>query len=271
VGFMDACARVLFAAMVAAFVAGEDLDALFRRADRDPAALVPLIHAASTAVAAAPTDTAIPIADRLAPYARRVFLAPGEVPGMERVGMVMHAIARGETLSGIARRHRIGTGLVSRLNPTRGPLVVGRGLKLLDATAAPVSVVISLHRYRLLAWRGKLLLASFPVSVGKPATPTPLGETVVAVRARDPEWRDPDTGRLFAPRDPGNVLGGYWLGFDPLPERRFRGIGIHGFTAERPETWLETASSHGCIRLAQEDIAVLFDLALPGAKVVVRP
>ena len=43
----------------------------------------------------------------------------------------------------------------------------------------------------------------------------------------DPQWKDPVSGQVFAPHDPGNLLGGYWMALDPegLGED---GIGFHG-------------------------------------------
>ncbi len=249
--------------------AGAELEALFARADRDPAGVVPLIVAGSEVVIAATPERAAKLADRLTPYCRRVFLSPELVPGMEGLGVGLHVVAAKETASGIARRHRLGAGMIARLN-RRPELVPGRPLKLIDAAAVPMALVVSRTRFRLLVWHGRTLVAAFPVSVGKSGQETPLGVTTIAVSVRDPEWRDPDTHKLFAPKDPGNVLGGFWMGFDPLPDASFRGIGIHGYTAEHPDAWLEKRSSHGCVRLAQEDIAAVFDLVLPGCKVAVR-
>lgn len=246
-----------------------DLEALFVRADRDPAGVVPLIVAGSAAVIEAVPDRAAKLADRLTPYCRRVFMSPELVPGMETLGVGLHVIAPKETASGIARRHGIGTGMIGRLN-RRDVLVPGRPLKVIDAAAVPIALVVSRARFRLLVWHGRTLVASFPISVGKIGQETPLGVSTIVTRVPNPEWRDPDTGKLFAPKDPGNVLGGFWLGFDSLPDKRFRGIGIHGYTAEQPDAWLEKRSSHGCVRLAQWDIAAVFDLVLPGCKVAVR-
>jgi lipoprotein-anchoring transpeptidase ErfK/SrfK len=267
---MRAMLARMLVAIIASFPAAHgasDLDALFARAAAEPAAVVPLIIAGSDAAARLPAGDATALAERLWPFCRRAIFSPERLPGMERLGLCLDRIAKGETPTAVARRHRIGAGLVTLLNP--GTLRAGRELKVLDART-PLTLVVSRSRFRLFIWRGPVLLGVLPVSVGRPGHETPLGATTVSTRVRHPEWRDPDSGRIYPPRDPGNVLGGYWLGFDPLPSRAFRGIGIHGFTAERPDAWLGTASSHGCIRLSQPDVAVMFELALPGTKVVVR-
>ncbi|MBA2479659.1 MAG: L,D-transpeptidase family protein [Planctomycetes bacterium] len=258
---------VLWLACATMLSSAEDLDALFRRAQGDRAAVVPLILAGSEALARLPPDDSAALAERLAPFCRAAACSPERYPAMERLGLVTHRIVARETPTSVSRRYGVGAGLITRLNP--GPFTVGRELKVLDARE-PLTLVISRSRFRLFVWRGRILLAVMPVSLGRPGRETPLGTTTVRLRVRNPEWRDPDTGRIFAPKDPGNVLGGYWLGFDPLKSRAFAGIGIHGFTAERPEAWLGTASSHGCVRLTQPDVALVFDLAMPGVRVVVR-
>jgi lipoprotein-anchoring transpeptidase ErfK/SrfK len=131
-------------------------------------------------------------------------------------------------------------------------------------------VVVDRGTCRLVVWRGQLPIFACMVAVGAPATPTPAGSTRIAERVRDPEWRDPATGKVHPPGSPGNVLASRWLGFDPGPERRFAGIGLHGYTAAPPATWLGRASSHGCLRLAREDIDDLFDLLPAGTPVAVR-
>ncbi len=258
---------VLLAIACAGSAVGEDLEGLFVRAARERAAVVPLIVEGSRVIATLKTDEAIPLAERLFPFCRQALFSPMGFPGAERIGVVGHVVVHGETPSGVARRFGIGAGLLGVLNP--GSFREGRELKVLDGSA-PLTLVVSRSRFRMFAWRSGILLAVLPVSVGKPGHETPLGRTTIASRVRDPEWRDPDTGAIYAPHDPRNVLGGFWLGFDPLPTRAFRGIGLHGFTAERADAWLGTASSHGCVRLAQPDIAVVFDLALPGTTVVIR-
>jgi lipoprotein-anchoring transpeptidase ErfK/SrfK len=112
---------------------------------------------------------------------------------------------------------------------------------------------------------------TFPVGLGAPGHPTPIGATSVVSCVRNPEWRDPDTGKVFKPDAPGNVLGGYWIGFAPGPGDAFRGIGIHGYTAEAPEGWLGKAGSHGCVRMQQRDISALFALVRPGTAMSIRP
>ena len=263
--------RVLRLVLLAALAAAEDLEALFARAARDPAAVAPLIAAGSRAVIDLPSDQAAGLAERLTPFCARVFLSDERLPGTEALGVGILNVEPKDSWTSIARRMRVGPELLQRLNP-RERLVPGHGVKAVDAVSTPIALVVCRHRFRLFVWRGRTLVACFPIAVGKPGHETPLGETRVAAdaRVRNPEWTDPDTHHVFAGTDPGNLLGGFWLGFDPLPTKQYRGIGMHGYTGADPSSWLGTASSHGCVRLDQEPMRAVFDLALPGTKVVIR-
>lgn len=267
---------IIVAVLVGACAAGtasDALDAQFANAEDDPAAVVPLIIAASQRIAASSADEGADLAARLAPFCRRAFFSPERLPGMSALGLELHRVAAGETPTAIARRYHTTADLLARLNAGFSPrkLAVGQRLKVFDLAAAPLELVVGRSAFRLLVWRGATLIASFAVGLGSDAHPTPLGSTSVAICVRNPEWRDPDTRHVYPPGDPGNVLGGYWIGFAHGPNAPFRGIGIHGYTAERPAAWLGKPGSHGCVRMVQDDVALVFSLVRPGVRVSIRP
>jgi len=247
-----------------------DLDQQFSDAAADPAAIVPLISAVSTLLPTLPADEAIALGDRVAPFCRRLF--SDKLPGRERCGVLTHVIAAGETPSILARRFRTSIELIERLNPGLDPkaLSIGQEVAVMDLATAPLELVVSRSAYRLLAWRGTTLIATLRCGLGRDSSPTPLGATTVRHCVRNPEWRNPDTGKILKPNDPENILGGYWIGFEPRADQHFKGIGIHGFTGAAPQQWLEKNGSHGCVRLVQEDIALMFALVRPGITVTVR-
>ena len=248
-------------------------EALVDRAELDPTQAVPLLLSASAELAATTSTARIAVlADQLDPLARRIYLGGWNVPRRGEAGFAVRVLVAGDSISRIAARAGTPAELLVRLNPGVDPrrLPVGQRLTVLDAKIAPLRIETYLAIHRLLVWRGPLLVMACPVGIGTPATPTPTGSTTVAVRVKNPEWRDPSTGKVHPPGSPGNLLGGYWLGFDAGPAGRFRSIGCHGWTGDDPEHWLDQASSHGCLRLRQQDIADLYDLILPGTPVVIR-
>jgi len=259
---------LLACCLLAALAAGEDT---VRRAEIHPDEAVALLIAGSRALAGAGPGLAEAV-DALAPLARRIHLDGWRVPGRAAIGFVARTVERGDTLARIAARHGTPYDLLIRLNPGVDPrrLAIGTRLAALDARTVPLRLDARLAAHRLLVWRGDVLVFACPVGVGAGGTPTPTGATRLAVRAKDPEWRDPATGKVHPPRSPGNFLGGYWLGFDPGPDGRFRSIGCHGWTGEDPAQWLGKGGSRGCLRLRQQDIADLYDLLVPGVAVEIR-
>jgi lipoprotein-anchoring transpeptidase ErfK/SrfK len=268
---------MLLASLLAALAlqAPADLDALFAQAERDPAAVVPLIERASERLGHLDGPAGHALAQRLAPFAERAFLGPERLAGMERLGLAMHTLERGELPGAITRRNRIGPGLLAFLNERydERKLRAGQGLKVLDLASRPLQLVVDRSRYRLAAWRGTesggwTLVAYWPVGLGAPESPTPPGRTRVVERVRDPEWTHPVSGEVIPPRDPRNLLGGWWIELDAGPLGK-PGIGFHGYTGAVPADWLEQPASNGCVRLRQQDVERLFHLALEGTPVTI--
>jgi L,D-transpeptidase catalytic domain/LysM domain len=262
--------RVWSLFLLCSLLASADLDRQFIDAAADPAAVVPLIEAVSAALPTLPANEAVALGDRIAPFCRRLF--SDTLSGRERCGVLTHVIAAGETPSVLARRYRTSIELIQRLNPGMDPkaLSIDQEIVVMDLAAVPLELVVSRSAYRLLAWRGTTLVAALRCGLGRDSSPTPLGATTVRQCVRNPEWRNPDTGKILKPDDPENILGGYWIGFEPRADQHFKGIGIHGFTGADPEQWLEKNGSHGCVRLVQEDIALMFALVRPGITVTIR-
>src|SRR5258708_281143 len=97
-------------------LAADELDPLFTRAGEDPAAVAPLIVAASKRIAAASGSEQTALADRLALFCRAAFFSAKDHPGMEALGVIAHVIAKGEVPVAIAKRYRIAAGLLAGLN-----------------------------------------------------------------------------------------------------------------------------------------------------------
>lgn len=250
---------------------------LFRAAMSDASATVPLLVEGSRVLASLPPESAPRLGDTLEPFARRAFFGPENLPGMEALGLRHHVVAKGETPTSIAARYDIGPGLLAYLNRDFDArrLRVGQNLKVLDVAHGELELEVDRAMFRLALWRrlpegGRVLVLYTPVGVGATDSPTPMGSTRVTKRVLQPQWTDPDTRQVFAPTDPRNVLGGYWIALDPDGLGGRRGIGIHGYTGAPSDDWLSKQGSHGCIRMLQRDVDRVYHAAVEGTLVELR-
>ncbi|QLE57768.1 L,D-transpeptidase [Nostoc sp. TCL26-01] len=124
-------------------------------------------------------------------------------------------------------------------------------------------VVVDLSDRRTYVYSGDVVIASYPIAIGKKGWETPTGTFKVKDMQHDPIWRHPITGKVF-PSGTDSPLGERWIGFwsDGRNE-----IGFHG----TPETHLlGTAISHGCLRMRNADVRLLYDQVEVGTSVVVQ-
>lgn len=251
-----------------------DFGPRFRAAAQDASQIVPLILEVSETLPKVDGAVGQQLADGLEPYCRQVFFGSVPVPGAERLGVVPHEIKSGELPGTIAKRFKIGAGLLKYLNAGYDERRVAAGAKLrvLDLSNGSLQLIVDVGRRRLAGWHqtpeGKYVLNMYvPVGVGAPESPTPAGTTRIVDRVRNPAWTEPKTKQVFAHGDPGNVLGGYWIKLDPEGLGGVTGIGLHGYTGAPEIDWLTKGSSSGCVRMLQADIDRVFELALEGTKV----
>src|SRR5690606_2805039 len=104
-----------------------------------------------------------------------------------------------------------------------------------------------------------MFVRSFRVGLGE-NDGTPLGQFVVSAnKLVNPGWVNPrDSSQRYDRDDPKNPIGEFWIGLDGVGSSAgVTGYGIHG-TIE-PES-IGQNKSMGCVRLADADIALLFEL-----------
>ncbi|MDU4960851.1 MAG: L,D-transpeptidase [Sporomusaceae bacterium] len=107
------------------------------------------------------------------------------------------------------------------------------------------TILIVKARRSLTLLNGTSAVRTYPVALGKPSTPTPLGNFAVATKIPHP----------------GGVLGSRWMGLN------FDAYGIHG--TNRP--WLiGQLVSNGCIRMHNEHVEEVFNLIRLGTPVYIR-
>lgn len=125
-----------------------------------------------------------------------------------------------------------------------------------------VELILRLGTRKVEVYEKDKLIASFPVAVGKQGWETPTGDYEVIQMIKDPAWQNPWTGKVIPP-SPDNPLGERWIGFW-TDGKNF--IGFHGTPGEH---LIGQAVSHGCVRMKNKDIKVLFDLVSLGISVKV--
>ena len=120
----------------------------------------------------------------------------------------------------------------------------------------PNRILIELSKFKLSVFRGNQLLMESPVGIGKPNTPTPTGSFYV------------DVSVPFS--SPGGPYGVYMLSVAGFSEvlKTFAGgrgqIAIHGTNNARS---VGVQSSNGCLRLTNDTVLKVKDLAPTGTPV----
>jgi hypothetical protein len=105
-------------------------------------------------------------------------------------------------------------------------------------------IVIDARKLRLTLYRNGKMLRTFPVAIGEPETPTPIGE-----------WKIIHKGGNW-----GNGFGVRWIGLN-VPWGIY---GIHG--TNKPWT-IGSHASHGCIRMFNRNVLELYELVKLGTPV----
>ena len=117
-------------------------------------------------------------------------------------------------------------------------------------------IILNLASRLLTLYEGMEKVRIYPVAVGAPETPSPVGEFSISEKEVNPSWTDPKT-KITVPSGPSNPLGYRWLGL-------YGNYGIHGTNAP----WsIGCSVSHGCIRMYEEDVEELFESAPMGTPV----
>jgi lipoprotein-anchoring transpeptidase ErfK/SrfK len=132
-----------------------------------------------------------------------------------------------------------------------------------NLVSGKTEVIVDLSDRRTYVYVGDEVIASYPIAVGKKGWETPTGSFQVIHMRHYPVWRHPITGKVFK-SGTDSPLGDRWIGFwsDGRNE-----IGFHG----TPDIDLVgTAVSHGCLRMRNSDVRLLYEQVSLGTTVLVR-
>lgn len=151
-------------------------------------------------------------------------------------------------------RHRAAgvTGLMMVVGALASVPAAAANDALLVPAAVPRRIIVSIPDRRLVVVENNEVVAAFPVAVGAPESPSPIGTFTVINRIANPTYYRP--GKVIGP-GPSNPLGTRWIGLNQ------KGYGLHG--TDVPSS-IGYAKSHGCIRLLNADVERLFERVRPG-------
>lgn len=108
-------------------------------------------------------------------------------------------------------------------------------------------IVVDTARFRLTLYRSGKVLRTYPVAIGEPKTPSPIGE-----------WKIIHKGGNW-----GDGFGVRWLGIN-VP------WGIYGIHGTNKPWSIGSRASHGCIRMYNRNVLELYDLVKVGIPVHIR-
>jgi len=187
-----------------------------------------------------------------------------------------------DTLLDIARRYSLGYEEIIRANPGVDMWLPGDGTDILlpGRRILPpgprAGLIVNLPEHRLYyypkAKKGQHhLVITYPVSIGKMDWKSPLGETSIVAKQKNPNWYPPESIRKeharngdpipkVVPPGPNNPLGAYKM-------RLGVGDGTYEIHGTNNPMAVGMAITHGCIRMYPEDVAALFPKVPVGTKV----
>ena len=106
-------------------------------------------------------------------------------------------------------------------------------------------ILVDVEESKLYLFENNEVIKTYKCSGGKQSTPSPIGTWTIVSKAK---W--------------GEGFGGSWMGLD-VPWGQF---GIHGTLSKNSLGW---ASSHGCIRMNNKEVAELYKIVPIGTKVTI--
>jgi len=187
-----------------------------------------------------------------------------------------------DTLYDLARHYSLGSEELIRVNPGVDPWIPGADKTVLVPgrhilpSGPREGVVINIAEHRLYYYpkpkpHQPQQVITYPVSIGKMDWRTPLGDTRVIAKQKDPWWTPTESVRAEHAKDGDILPARVPPGPDnPLGDRALRlaaGQGTYLIHGTNNPIAVGLAVTHGCIRMYPEDINALFPLVAVGTKV----
>lgn len=184
-----------------------------------------------------------------------------------------HLVEPGQTLHDVAYEQRLGFEALQRLNPEIDPWLPTPGtlVRLPTRYVLPAGkqdgLVINVPEMRLYDYTRSGPPEVFALAVGDAEDPTPIAEFRIGQKRIDPFWRVPASIREEKPHLPAlvppgedNPLGSRWMTLGNTS------YGIHGTNVR----WsIGRGSTHGCVRLYEDQMQALYARTENGAQVAI--
>ena len=184
----------------------------------------------------------------------------------------IYVVKPGESLQKIAASFDVPWQFLAQINNLSDPRKMRSGQKL-KVIKGPFNVVVTKGKFNMDLWLGStpgqpgsMFVRSYPVGLGREDS-TPTGTWMVGTKAKDPIYYSPRGEGVMAADDPKNPLGHRWISLNGLNGKALgaQSYGIHG-TID-PDS-IGKQASMGCIRMHNEDVAVVFDMLAEGKSAV---
>lgn len=228
-------------------------------------------------------EPVVPLAERPVEEPIRANFFVLESAGQSVVGVPQIVYTQDtDTLSDLARAYGLGYDELIAANPDVDPWLPGAGTPILLPTQFILpdvpreGIVLNIAAKRLFYFPAMpegqpQVVQTYPIGIGRVGWETPLGETTVTAKAKDPSWYVPLSVRQehaelgnplpsVVPPGPENPLGHRVLKLE-MP-----GYLIHG--TNQPYG-VGMRVSHGCVRLYPENIEHLYELVDIGESVTI--
>lgn len=130
-------------------------------------------------------------------------------------------------------------------------------------------ILLELGKRQISLLQGGQVLGRWPVAIGDPRTPTPVGRFTIENMVVNPVYQSTSSGKINNTVGPQAPLGDRWIGFKQSGVNQY---GIHG----TPDAWAWTvtsraAVSNGCVRMLTPHVRELFSKVKLGTPVIIKP
>jgi lipoprotein-anchoring transpeptidase ErfK/SrfK len=196
---------------------------------------------------------------KLTKMADRTIFSPERVKGDPHT--MTYVVQKGDTLTKLAKMHKITPELVARMNNLGNKANIREGARL-KVVRGPFNIVVHKGTFTMDVFLDDVLVRNYKVGLGDHGS-TPTGTWKVKNKLTNPTYFPPRGGKVIQADDPNNPLGEHWLGLEGVAgeakdQERY---GIHG-TSEPNSIGRE--ASMGCIRMHNADVEELYSLVVVG-------